>query len=276
MQDELSLAFIGGGNMASALAAGLAGRVLPADRIHVIEVNEAAHEAWRARGVSVAAQPDERLARSAVWIYAVKPQVMREVVAQTRPFLHDTLVVSIAAGVRSDTLAGWLGTPDKPWERLVRCMPNTPSLIGAGASGLSAGAGVGQADRDLAGELLGAVGEVVWVDTDAALDAVTALSGSGPAYVFQFLQALIDAGCALGLSASQSRTLALATLSGATRLAAESEESPDTLRERVTSKGGTTAAALQVFTDKGMPGIVHEAMQAAAARAREMGDEFAG
>lgn len=276
MKDELSLAFIGGGNMASALAAGLAGRVLPADRIHVIEVNEAAHEAWRARGVSVAAQADERLARSAVWIYAVKPQVMREVVAQTRPFLRDTLVVSIAAGVRSDTLATWLGTPGKPWERLVRCMPNTPSLIGAGASGLSAGAGVGQADRDLAGELLGAVGEVVWVDTDAALDAVTALSGSGPAYVFQFLQALIDAGCALGLSASQARTLALATLSGATRLAAESEESPDTLRERVTSKGGTTAAALQVLTDRGMPGIVHEAMQAAAARAREMGDEFAG
>lgn len=276
MKDELSLAFIGGGNMASALAAGLAGRVLPADRIHVIEVNEAAHDAWRARGVSVSARPDEKLARSAVWIYAVKPQILREVVAQTRPFLRDPLVISIAAGVRSDTLATWLGAADRPWERLVRCMPNTPSLIGAGASGLSAGAAVDQADRDLASELLGAVGEVVWVDTDAALDAVTALSGSGPAYVFQFLQSLIDAGCALGLSASQARTLALATLSGATQLAAESEESPDVLRERVTSKGGTTAAAMQVLTDRGLPEILLEAMQAAAARAREMGDEFAG
>ena len=275
MKDEISLAFIGGGNMASALAAGLAGRVLPANRIHVIEVNEAAHDAWRARGVSVSAQPDERLAGCAVWIYAVKPQVLREVVAQTRSFLRDTLVISIAAGVRSDTLATWLGTADKPWERLVRCMPNTPSLIGAGASGLSAGPAVGQADRAVAGELLAAVGEVVWVDTDAALDAVTALSGSGPAYVFQFLQALIDAGCELGLSPGQARTLALATLGGATRLAAASEESPDVLRERVTSKGGTTAAALEVLTRRDMPAILSEAMQAAAARAREMGDEFA-
>src|SRR5690606_37125814 len=157
-----------------------------------------------------------------------------------------------------------------------RCMPNTPSLIGAGASGLDAGTAVGEADRALAGELLTAVGEVVWVDSDAALDAVTALSGSGPAYVFQFLQALIDGGQALGLSADQERTLALATLRGATQLAAESDESPDVLRERVTSKGGTTAAALKVLIDKGVPGIVSEAMQAAAARAREMGDEFAG
>src|SRR5690606_5818789 len=220
MNNQLSLAFIGGGNMASALATGLAGRVLPADRIHVIEVNEAAHDAWRARGVSVASAPDDRLADSKVWVYAVKPQVMREVVEQTRPFLRDTLVISIAAGVRSDTLAKWLGSQQTPWQRLVRCMPNTPSLIGAGSSGLVAGPAVGEADRALAGQLLAAVGEVVWVDSDAALDAVTALSGSGPAYVFQFLQALIDGGRALGLSADQARTLALATLRGATRLAA--------------------------------------------------------
>ena len=275
MNNELSLAFIGGGNMASALAGGLADRILPARNIHVIEVNEPAHDAWRARGVSVAAAPDERLAACQVWVYAVKPQVMAEVVAQTRPFLQDALVISIAAGVRSDTLSAWLGTPESPWQRLVRCMPNTPSLIGAGASGLAALPGVAQADRALAEQMLGAVGEVVWVDDDRALDAVTALSGSGPAYVFQFLQALIDGGCELGLSAAQSRQLALATFAGATRLAAESSESPDVLRERVTSKGGTTAAALAVLAGQGMPQIVSQAMKAAAARAREMGDEFA-
>ncbi len=275
MNNELSLAFIGGGNMASALANGLAGRVLPANRIHVIEVNEAAHDAWRALGATVSTAPDERLAACKVWMYAVKPQVMREVVAQTRPFLRDSLVISIAAGLRSDTLSTWLGSAQVPWRRLVRCMPNTPSLIGAGASGLAALPGVNEADRALAGQMLAAVGEVVWVDSDAALDAVTALSGSGPAYVFQFLQALIDGGCALGLTAEQSRALALATLGGATRLAAESDESPDVLRERVTSKGGTTAAALQVLTAQGVPQTILQAMQAAAARAREMGDEFA-
>jgi len=275
MSNELSLAFIGGGNMASALASGLAGRVVPAERIHVIEVNEAAHAAWRERGMTVSAVADERLSACTAWIYAVKPQVMHEVVEQTRPYLRDSLVISIAAGVRSDSLANWLSQAGAPWRRLVRCMPNTPSLIGAGASGLAASADVNDADRALATRLLEAVGEVVWVDSDAALDAVTALSGSGPAYVFLFLQALIDGGVALGMSAAQSRALALATLAGATRLAAESSESPDVLRERVTSKGGTTAAALDVLTAAGMSDIVSQAMRAAAERAQQMGDEFA-
>lgn len=274
MNKDLSIAFIGGGNMASALGQGLAGDVVSADHIHVVEINEAAHGIWRERGATVASAPDERLAACDVWVYAVKPQVMREVVAQTRPWLRDTLVISIAAGLRSDTLAAWLGTPAAPWSRLVRSMPNTPALIGAGVSGLTASAGASAEDRDIATQLFGAVGEVVWVDDDAALDAVTALSGSGPAYVFLVLQALIDGGTALGLSTGQARQLALATLAGSTRLAAQSDDTPDILRERVTSKGGTTAAALKVMQEGGLSGILVEGMRAAAERAREMSDQF--
>lgn len=274
MSSDFSLAFIGGGNMASALAAGLADKVLPAGRIHVIEIDSAVQAAWRARGATVATAADERLAACDVWVYAVKPQSMREVVAHTRPWLRETLVVSIAAGLRADVLARWLGAEGAPWRRLVRCMPNTPALIGAGASGLTAAPGLSEADRELAAQLFAAVGRVVWVADDAALDAVTALSGSGPAYVFVVLQALIDGGMELGLSAEQARELALATLSGATRLAAESSESPQVLRDRVTSKGGTTAAALHVMSERGWSDILMEGMRAAAARAKAMSDEF--
>jgi len=275
MDDTLSIAFIGGGNMAAALASGLAGQVCPADNIHVIEIDTAAHAAWRARGMTVAAAADEALARCRVWIYAVKPQNMHQAVAGTRAFLRaDTLVISVAAGLRADTLAGWLGTPQAPWQRLVRCMPNTPALVGAGITGLAALPGASQADRELAGRLLQAVGEVVWVADDAALDAVTALSGSGPAYVFLFLEALIAGGRAVGLDEEQARQLALGTLAGATRLAAQSDEPPAVLRQRVTSKGGTTAAALAVFEQAGLVQTVEQAMQAAARRSRELGQEF--
>jgi pyrroline-5-carboxylate reductase len=276
MNRQLSIAFIGGGNMASALAGGLADQVCPAANIHVIDINEAQHAAWTARGMSAASAPDAALARAKVWIYAVKPQVMRDVVAASRPWLApDTLVISIAAGLRADTLAAWLGSPEAPWTRLVRCMPNTPALVGAGATGLAASAGVSAQDRALAESIMASVGHTVWVADDAALDAVTALSGSGPAYVFLFLEALIAGGLAVGLDAAQARQLALATLSGATRLAAESDEPPALLRERVTSKGGTTAAALQVFDEAGFVGIVEAAMQAAAGRSRELAQVLA-
>jgi pyrroline-5-carboxylate reductase len=273
--DKLRLAFIGGGNMATALASGLAGKVCAAGDIHVIDLNEAGHAAWQARGATVATAPDEALRGCNVWIYAVKPQHMREAVAQSRPWLTaDTLVVSIAAGLRADTLSGWLGEPGKPWERLVRCMPNTPALVGAGITGLAALPGVTPADRELAGRLLSSVGEVVWVDGDAGLDAVTALSGSGPAYVFLLMEALIAGGQAVGLNAEQSRQLALATVAGAAKLAGLSEDSPAVLREKVTSKGGTTAAALDVFKQAGFIDTVREAMEAAARRSRELAEEF--
>ncbi|WP_459618502.1 pyrroline-5-carboxylate reductase [Bordetella sp. 2513F-2] len=275
MENSLSIAFIGGGNMAAALASGLAGKVCPADRIHVIDVNPAAHEAWRARGMSVAGAGDATLAGCRVWIYAVKPQQMRDAVAATRQWLQSgTLVISVAAGLRADTLAGWLGEPGAPWQRLVRCMPNTPALVGAGVTGLAALPAVTADDRALAEQLLRSVGEVVWVADDAALDAVTALSGSGPAYVFLFLEAMIAGGLAVGLDEAQARQLALGTFAGATRLAAQSDDPPAVLRERVTSKGGTTAAALDVFGQAGFQDIVRRAMEAAARRSRELAQEF--
>jgi pyrroline-5-carboxylate reductase len=275
MKHELFIAFIGGGNMAAALAAGLAGQVCPAGNIHVIDINQDAHAAWQARGMTTATQASTALAACRVWIYAVKPQNMREVVASTRAWLRpDTLVISIAAGIASDTLSEWLGDASAPWQRLIRCMPNTPALVGAGVTGLTALPAVDANDRELARRLLEAVGEVVWVADDAALDAVTALSGNGPAYVFLFLEAMIAGVLALGLDAQQARKLALGTLAGATKLAAQSDESPTVLRERVTSKGGTTAAALDVFAASGFSDMVERAMQAAAQRSRELAKEF--
>lgn len=275
MKNELSIAFIGGGNMAAALASGLAGKVCPAESIHVIDINKDSHAAWQARGMTTAAAPDEALARCRVWVFAVKPQNMKDVVASARQWLQDdTLVVSVAAGIRADTLAGWLGSPDAPFKRLVRCMPNTPALVGAGVTGLAALDGVSEADRALAASLLESVGQVVWVADDAALDGVTALSGSGPAYVFLFLEALVAGGVKVGLTEAQAKQLALGTLAGATKLAAESSDPLSVLRERVTSKGGTTAAALAAFGEAGFAGIVEDAMAAAARRSRELAEEF--
>lgn len=275
MDTQLSIAFIGGGNMATALASGLAGKTCPAGNLHAIDPTPAVQDAWRARGATAAGAPDAALQACRVWIYAVKPQQLREAVAATRAWLQPgTLVISVAAGIRADTLSGWLGEPGSPWQNLVRCMPNTPALVGAGVTGLAALPGVDRAGRELAERLLGSVGQVVWVDDDAALDAVTALSGSGPAYVFLFLEALIAGGVAVGLSPEQARQLALGTLDGATRLAAQSDDPPSVLRERVTSKGGTTAAALQVFQQADLAAIVRHAVEAAAQRSRELASEF--
>lgn len=275
MNHELNLAFIGGGNMASALASGLIGKRCGAGDVHIIDVNESILGQWREKGTSVALAPDSLLSEQRIWVFAVKPQVMRETVAACKPFLRpDTLVISIAAGISSQTLADWLGEPGKPWTRLVRCMPNTPALIGAGAAGLLALPGVTEQDKAQAQLLFRAVGQVAWVDSDEQIDAVTALSGSGPAYVFLFIEALIEGAVKLGLSAEQARTLALATLNGATQLAALSPETPATLRERVTSKGGTTAAALGVFEQRDFSAMVQQAMQAAFDRAAELSQEF--
>ncbi|MGB3288867.1 MAG: pyrroline-5-carboxylate reductase [Burkholderiaceae bacterium] len=276
MNQELSIAFIGGGNMATALASGLIGKRCGAHDIHVIDPNQSVLESWRQQGTTTAPAPDAALSSRRVWIFAVKPQYLKAAVESCRPFLgEDTLVISIAAGVSAETLGQWLGGAGRPWTRLVRCMPNTPALIGSGASGLMALGGASDDDKAVAQQLLRAVGEVVWVENDAQIDAVTALSGSGPAYVFLFLESLIKGGVDLGLSDDQARSLALATLNGATQLAALSHESLAVLRERVTSKGGTTAAALEVLNGKGFPAIVQQAMQAARQRAAELSRESA-
>ncbi len=272
---SVSVAFIGGGNMAQALAAGLLEGSLSGSQLHVIEVNDDTQAFWRERGASVASSPDERLACCDVWIFAVKPQVMRDVVNQARPWLRQPLVISIAAGLRASSLARWLGADaGAPWQRLVRCMPNTPALVGAGVTGLVAPASLALSDRQLAEQLLQAVGDTVWVDDEDTFDAVTALSGSGPAYVFAFLESLIEGGQRLGLDADQARRLALGTLAGATRLAADSPETPAVLRQRVTSPGGTTAAALGVLEARGWAPALQDAMAAAARRAAQLGDEL--
>ncbi|TEA72295.1 pyrroline-5-carboxylate reductase [Allopusillimonas ginsengisoli] len=277
MSKELKLAFIGGGNMASALAAGLIGKRCGAHDVHIIDPNEQVRGQWTAQGATAAAQADQTLSGQHVWIFAVKPQYLKQAVESCRPYLAvDTLVISVAAGISTGTLAQWLGTADQPWTRLIRCMPNTPALIGAGATGLLALDGVSEDDRAIAQQMLRAVGEVVWVDDDAGIDAVTALSGSGPAYVFLFLESLIQGGVEQGLAPDVARKLALATVTGATQLAGLSSEDLVTLRERVTSKGGTTAAALDVFNQEGFGAIVRQAMKAARERAAELSTEFSG
>lgn len=269
------IAVVGGGNMANALISGWLKQDCPVGHLHVVEVFEPLRKQWESRGVSVAALPDHALSECDVWIYAVKPQQMREVVLSTKPFLKEgTLVISIAAGISMHSLSKWLSTGSVPYEKIVRCMPNTPALVAAGVTGLVAPASLTQLEKQTAADLLSAVGQVVWVDSDQAIDAVTALSGSGPAYVFLFLEALIAGGIKLGLSESQSRELALATLSGATQLARESAETPAVLRERVTSKGGTTAAALDVFQSNSFAETIAQAMEAASRRAAEMSEEF--
>ncbi|MGO3741854.1 pyrroline-5-carboxylate reductase [Kerstersia sp.] len=269
MFSNLRIAFIGGGNMAAALGAGLAGKLCPAEQIHIVDINEDIRARWQAQGSTAAASADESLRACNVWLYAVKPQVMAEVVQATRPWMApDTLVISIAAGIPLARFEQWLAGAQAP--RLVRCMPNTPALVGMGAAGLYAADSVPQAQRELAAAILAAVGTVTWVEQEEQLDAVTALSGSGPAYVFLLIEALIAGGERLGLKPEDAQALAIQTVRGAAQLAATSSETPAVLRQRVTSPGGTTAAALQVFEQRGLPAIVAEAMAAAARRAEEL------
>ncbi len=270
-----SIAVIGGGNMANALVSGWLNQGCPASQIHIIELSDTLRAQWLARGVSVAPAVDHQLTHRDVWVYAVKPQQMREVVLATKPFLKsDTLIISIAAGISIDSLSTWLGSGSQAYRHIVRCMPNTPALVGAGVTGMAAPATLTTEERHIATNLLGAVGEAVWVDSDQSIDAVTALSGSGPAYVFLFIESLIQGAVELGLTPDQAKKLALATLAGSTKLAQESADSPDILRQKVTSKGGTTAAALDVFKAQQFTETIKLAMRAADTRAAELSKEF--
>jgi len=265
----MKVAFIGGGNMASAMLGGLraAGVALDAD---VLDIDAAKGKALaEAYGVRTHTTVGSWLGRCEIVVLAVKPQQIRQAIESIRPLAPDALIVSIAAGVRASTLARWLGH-----ERIVRAMPNTPALIRAGITGAVALPAVGPEARAAATQLLQAIGAVVWLEDEAQLDAVTGVSGSGPAYVFLFIEALEAAAVELGLSASHARELALATFQGASRLAAESDASPAVLRERVTSRGGTTAAALERMNAAGIQQIIASAVRAAAVRAKEMGDEL--
>lgn len=275
MLDQHKIGFIGGGNMAQALANGLLSQGLPKESIHILEINPDLLTQWHARGITAQALPDQALADCDVWVLAVKPQVMSEVVAHAKPFIQaHTLALSIAAGIPMVSISKWLGEANQPWPYVVRCMPNTPALVGEGAMGLASLSTVTSKQKKVADTIMQTVGHVVWVDSDNEIDAVTALSGSGPAYVFRFLEALIDGGVALGLSPENARSLALATLSGATKLAQNSTDELSVLRERVTSKGGTTAAALDVLAQNHFYETLQKAMQAAHKRAGELAEEF--
>lgn len=263
------IAFIGGGNLASALIGGLQ-RDGALAALHVVEVDAARRaQLEREFGATTAAVPDARLASFDVIVLAVKPQQMREVCAALRPHVGAALLLSVAAGIRAPDIARWCGT-----ERVVRAMPNTPALIGAGISGLAALPAVSVEQRRLAEQVLSAAGPVLWFDTEAQLDPVTAISGSGPAYVFRFIEALQTAGRELGFTEAQARELAVATFTGAAQLAAQSTEPASVLRERVTSKGGTTAAALAVMEDARIGETIAAAVRAANERAKQMGDEL--
>ena len=264
----MNILFLGGGNMAYALIGGMLDKGIAASEIQVIDPGSEArarlHQAYG--GVSYAQAADAPDAPD-VLLLAVKPQQMREAVAPWQGRLGNALVISIAAGLDLATLARWLGGH----QRLVRAMPNTPALVGAGMTGCCATAAVDEAGRELADKLLQCVGATVWVEREAQMDAVTAISGSGPAYVFLFIEALQQAALELGLSAEQGRQLAVATVQGAGALAAASTEDVSVLRERVTSKGGTTAAALEVMQAQAVPAGIVAGCHAAAARGAELG-----
>jgi pyrroline-5-carboxylate reductase len=265
----MKIAFLGGGNLASALIGGLVAKGYDPRSIAVVEISPAARERLAAKyGVRVGTAPDAATAGCDTLVLAVKPQDMRSALASFPENLKRKLVISVAAGVRLDALSRWLGGHRK----LVRCMPNTPALIGAGISGLYALPEVSAEERKRAEAILGAVGEVVWLADEKLLDPVTAVSASGPAYVFWFIEQLAKSGEALGLSPEVSMKLAMQTVLGAALLAARSKEPPAVLRERVTSRGGTTEAALRVFEQERLAEHFRRAVEAASRRGAEMGE----
>ena len=264
------ICFVGGGNMASAMLAGLR-KKHPTLDCHIIEPFAEAREKLAALTLNVTLYPAATRAAVAgadAVVLAVKPQVLGQVCGELLPCLDGELIVSIAAGVRINTLARWLGGH----RRIVRTMPNTPALIGQGVTGLYAPAALAATDLATATELMQSTGVVISVKTEDMIDAVTAVSGSGPAYVFHWIEAMLAAAEDAGFNALDARTLVFGTLNGATALAAAADVSPGVLRERVTSKGGTTAAALAVLNERDVAGAMLDAVRAAKNRGAELGD----
>ena len=265
-----TLAFIGGGNMASAIIGGLLRNGLPASQIEVVEPFVPARAKLQSQfGVLAQEHAGPALARAQLVVWAVKPQTFKQAALQACAHTAGALHLSVAAGIRSDSIANWLAS-----QRIVRSMPNTPALIGKGMTALFARAGVTAADRSLVEQVIATTGESLWVEQEKQLDAVTALSGSGPAYVFFFLEAMTKAGVEMGLSAQQAHRLAVGTFAGASELARTSDEPVEVLRQRVTSKGGTTHAAITSMEQDRMQALFIKALHAACRRAAELGDEF--
>lgn len=272
MSSNPLIAFIGGGNMATAIIGGLLRQGRAPASILVIDPSDAQRERLRDQGLQTAPSPaeaSEALKQAKVVVWAVKPQQFKEAAASCAALTLGALHYSVMAGLRTDDMARLLGTP-----RIVRAMPNTPALVGQGMTGLFARAEVSSEEKALVQAMVKPTGQSLWVDLESKLDAVTAMSGSGPAYVFYFIEAMVQAAQDMGLSMSEGRTLALATFAGATAMASASEDSPATLREKVTSKGGTTYAALMAMEAADIKDSFIAALRAAEKRAGELGDEF--
>jgi len=268
----MNITFIGGGNMARALIGGLIARGDASNAFKVVEVEPDARATISARfGVATFIQIEPAaVVHADLIVIAVKPQSVRLVARELATLLKRQVVLSIAAGIRLPDLSRWL----LGYRRLVRAMPNTPALIGAGIAGLYALSGVDGEGRAKASSVLEAVGATMWCDREDELDAITAVSGSGPAYVFYFLEALESAARELGFDAAQAHRLAIATFSGATRLAEQSDTELPVLRSQVTSRGGTTERAVATLDEAKVMSSIIDAVKAAAVRARELGDRF--
>lgn len=269
----MKITFVGGGNMAGALIGGLLTNGYASTEIAVVEVDLAAGARLSARfGIQVDTGLGTQIADSAVILLAVKPQQLRAVAEDLAPELKSQLLISIAAGIRTADLSRWVGG----YSHIVRVMPNTPALVLAGVSALYALPAVTTQERRIAQTILAAVGSTLWVGQEDLMDAVTAVSGSGPGYVFYFIEALEQAARELGLEPADARQLSLDTFVGAARLARDSGEEPAALRARVTSKGGTTESALRSMEDNRLKQLIVEAVRRAAERSRELGDELGG
>jgi pyrroline-5-carboxylate reductase len=256
--------------MASAIVGGLVASGRAAGSIVVVEPDAAQRAKLHAeRGVRTLAAADASLGAAALCVWAVKPQLFKAAAAPCAAFVGGALQLSVMAGIRSEAIAHAAGT-----ERVVHAMPNTPALVGQGMTGLYARAAASAADRAQVEAVLAPTGRLLWLARETELDAVTALSGSGPAYVFYFVEAMMEAAVQMGLDAEQGRQLALGTFAGATALAQASPDAPALLRERVTSPGGTTHAALASLEASGVKAAFVAALHAAERRARELGDEF--
>ncbi len=266
----MNICFIGGGNMATALIGGILNRSGIAAQVNVVEINpENRARLERDFDVRTFDTIAQGVAGSQVIVLAVKPQQLREVALQLAPLLGDQLLISVAAGIRAVDMASWLGK-----QSVVRAMPNTPALIQSGMTGLYAMPEVSEVQREQAQSILAAVGEILWLHDEGMMDAVTAISGSGPAYVFYLIEALQTAAVKLGFNAEEARRLSIGTFLGGSKLAAQSDEDVGVLRARVTSKNGTTERALMSLAENRVADHLVEAAMAAAARSREMGDEL--
>ncbi len=270
-----TIGFIGGGNMAASIIGGLLASGFAANSIRAGDPNTDSLARLRELGdIHTSEHNGDIIPGCDVLLMAVKPQLMKVVAEQIREDVQQQqpLIISIAAGVTSDSLNRWLGGD----LAVVRCMPNTPALLRCGATGLFANAAVNPAQRELAEHILRATGLALWVDSEAQLDAVTAVSGSGPAYFFLLMEAMQASGEALGLSAELAAQLSQQTALGAARMALESDVDVAELRRRVTSPKGTTERAIDIFEDGGFRELVDAALKGAAQRAEQLGRELEG